>query len=158
MPVLLIFSCRAGKKAENYDRIQRVEADDPVLEAIAEEARKTLPRFIRTMRNPQKGEKQFRIKCPFEADRGSGFGREYLWLADIRFENGNYYGAVASRPYYIRRLAPGSRTAFSMDDIADWMYVKDGKIAGGLSIKYLIEKIPPLDRDAELNSLLEFFE
>ena len=135
----------------------RFASGDPVLDEIALEARAAISDFIRHMRNPQKGEEQFRIKYPFPADSGSGIDKEYIWLSGITFKNGRYYGCVANRPYYISGIKEGSEAAFSMDDIADWMYLRNGKIVGGRSIKYLIEKIPPLDRDEEMERVLSSF-
>jgi citrate synthase len=52
---------------------------------------------------------------------------------------------------------------FAISRVAGWCahrmeeIISGGRIIGGLSIKYLIEKIPEMDRDAQLSSLLEKF-
>ena len=156
---LLVSSCReASTPPEKSDRIIRSDSGDPILDEIALEARETISDFIRHLRNPHKGEERFRIKYPFRADSGSGIDKEYLWLSDITFMNGSYFANVANRPYYTSGIELGSEVTFFMDDIADWMYIRNGKIVGGRSIKYLIDKIPPLDRDEEMERLLGLFE
>ena len=147
----------SSAELEISDRTVRSASGDPALDEIAQEARETVSDFIRHMRNPRKGEEQFRIKYPFPADTGSGIDKEYLWLSDITFRNNRYFARVANRPYYTSDLEPGIEVIFSMDEIADWMYLKNGKIIGGRSIKYLIEKIPPIDRDEEMERILGFF-
>jgi uncharacterized protein YegJ (DUF2314 family) len=107
-----------------------------------------MPSFLRKLQNPGPGEANFMVKCPFPADEGSGFRFEEIWLRDISFAGGVYSGALANQPYYVGPLKTGGRVSFAIDDISDWMYTKDGRIVGGLSIKYLIEGIPELDRDA----------
>jgi uncharacterized protein YegJ (DUF2314 family) len=46
---------------------------------------------------------------------------------------------------------------FSIEKISDWMYLKDGRIVGGESIKYLIERISETERDAELIAFYQLF-
>jgi uncharacterized protein YegJ (DUF2314 family) len=160
--LLLCAACggkaRASVPALNIDRTLGVDVSDAELLSIALRARESLPRFIWRMQNPGGGERDFRVKCPFPADGVSGFYREYLWLGDISFRDGAYYGRVLNRPLYVSGLREGALSSFSVDDICDWMFFKDGKIKGGLSVKYLIEEIPPHERDEELERLLELFD
>jgi len=162
---LLVPACRETSKSSvnpgesgKIGVTVRSSSGDPILDEIAFEARGAISVFIRHMRNPQKGEEQFRIKYPFQADSGSGIDKEYLWLSDVTFKHGKYSALVANRPYYTSGLEPGDEVFIMMDDIADWMFLRDGKIIGGRSIKYLIEKIPPIDRDEEMERLLRLFE
>ena len=157
---LLSGACReAGRNEEPaLEPALQAENTDEGLAAISAQAQETLPEFFIRLGKPAGGESQFMVKCPFPADPGSGYGKEYLWLQNIRFRDGVYSAEVSNRPFYIEGLEAGSTVAFSLDDVADWMYVRDGRIEGGLSIKYLIERIPELDRDREMDSLLKLFE
>jgi uncharacterized protein YegJ (DUF2314 family) len=139
------------------DPTLHLDQNDAELDRIAEQARATLPVFVRRLRHPMDGDDNFRIKCPFRADSGSGFSREQLWLSDIRFKNGAYFGTVTNTPFYISGLKKGDTLSFSIDDITDWMYTRDGKIIGGLSIKYLLEQIPENERDKEQREVLSLF-
>jgi uncharacterized protein YegJ (DUF2314 family) len=98
------------------------------------------------------------VKVPFAADEGNGLGREFLWLADVRYGDGVYSGTVASRPFYIEGLERGARVSFEAADIADWMYLRDGRIVGGRSVKYLIEMTGEIDRGGGMAELLNLFE
>jgi uncharacterized protein YegJ (DUF2314 family) len=162
LPLLLCLVLGGCKKEEaplfRRDHTRRTHSGDEALERIARDARERLPLFLKHLQHPLRGEEGFSVKYPFAADPGSGFLREYLWLGDIVFREGVYYGRILNRPYHIGALEAGMEVPFSFDDIADWMYVKKGAIIGGFSIKYLIEAIPPLDREEGLNRILELFE
>jgi uncharacterized protein YegJ (DUF2314 family) len=125
---------------------------------IAANARDTLPLFFRHLLRPAKDESDFSVKYPFRADIGSGFSMEQLWLKNITFKDGVYYGVLANNPFYIASMKKDDTVSFSADEITDWMYVKNGKIVGGLSIKYLLEQIPEHERGGEQKEILQMFE
>jgi uncharacterized protein YegJ (DUF2314 family) len=161
IPVLVLFSCGSGSPAEPAgvrDPVLYVGQSDEALKEISRWARETLPVFIRKLQNPAEDEGNFRIKYPFASDPGSGFGHEHLWLGNITFKDGRYYGTILNKPYYIMGLNAGDLTAFDIDSISDWMYTKGNAILGGRSTKYLIERIPELDRDAETSAYYRRFQ
>ena len=125
---------------------------------IAASARDTLPLFFRRLLRPAKDESDFSVKYPFRADSGSGFSMEQIWLQNITFKDGVYYGVLANDPFYITAMKKGGIVSFSADEITDWMYIKNGKIVGGLSIKYLLEHIPEHERGDEQKEILQMFE
>ena len=119
-----------------------MDQNDEELTHITKNARDTLPVFFGHLLRPGNGESGFRVKYPFRADGDSGFNMEQLWLCDIRFKDGVFYGDVANTPFYISALHKGDTVSFSAADITDWMYISNGKIVGGASIKYLLEQLP----------------
>jgi uncharacterized protein YegJ (DUF2314 family) len=163
--ILLLLSC--GKRPLRFlpdpvpvlaaDPTLHRDQDDAELARIAENARDTLPVFFRRLRRPLAGDGNFRIKYPLTADSGSGFGREQVWLADIRFKDGRYSGILASAPYYVSGFTGGDSVRIDMEEVTDWMFTQGGKITGGLSIKYLLEQIPEPDRDEEQRRILGMF-
>jgi uncharacterized protein YegJ (DUF2314 family) len=132
-------------------------ADREILR-IADEARAGLPVFFRQLSRPEAGESNFSVKYPFFADEGGDVGTEHIWLTGIYSKNGRYYGKLAGVPVHLSGLKKGATVTFTADDITDWMYVKDGKIVGGFSIKYLLEQIPEDKRSEVQDKLLEMFE
>jgi uncharacterized protein YegJ (DUF2314 family) len=147
-----------GGKTEIHETVRLADTDDPELARIAEQAQETLAEFFTCLQRPRKGERDFMVKVPFTAEEGNGIYREYIWLRDIYFRDGLFYGTVANRPFYIDSLAIGSLASFDTDDIADWMYFRDGTIVGGRSVKYLIELTAEIDRSALHADLLNLFE
>ena len=143
LPPLIFFSCQKQDAGIPADRTTlHLDQDDEELARITEHARETLPDFFRHLLRPEKGESNFRVKYPFRADRDSGFNMEQLWLSDIKFKNGVFYGVVANTPFYISAIKKGDTVTFSAGDITDWMYTSNGTITGGYSIKYLLEQLP----------------
>jgi uncharacterized protein YegJ (DUF2314 family) len=140
------------------DPTRHLDRDDPELRRIAEDARDALPVFIRRLQSPLKGDGNFRVKYPFRADGGSGFGREQIWLENVGFRDGAYHGTPANTSFYVSALKAGDTVTFEIDGITDWMYTRHGKIIGGLSIKYLLEQIPEHERDDEQRAVLAMFE
>ena len=68
-----------------------------------------------------------------------------------------YYGIIDNTPFYISTMKKGDVVSFSAGDITDWMYISDGKIIGGRSIKYLLEQIAEHERSEEQRIILEMF-
>jgi uncharacterized protein YegJ (DUF2314 family) len=162
----LIFSCGKGPSWFPSNPAPMVEADptlhrdqdDEELARLAQNARDTVPVFFRRLQRPLRGDGNFRIKCPLKADGRSGFSREQVWLSKIRFQDGGYSGVLTNTPYYLSGLARGDRVEFNIEEITDWMFTHEGKINGGLSIKYLLEQIPEHERDEEQRRILGMFE
>ena len=112
------------------------------MDEAAERARAGFPAFLRRLQNPAADETHFRVKYPFPAEAESGFRFEEIWLGDIVFRDGRFFGTVANTPLSVKNLAPGDEVAFNADDIRDWLYVRDGRIVGGYSIPPLLRLLP----------------
>jgi len=119
-----------------------LDQEDEEMARITQHARDTLPIFFRHLLRPAKEEGNFMVKYPFRADRDSGFSMEQLWLSDIRYKDGVYYGVVANAPFYISSMQKGDTVTFNIDDITDWIYTSGENIIGGYSIKYLLDMLP----------------
>ena len=131
----------------------QVYQDDMEIARIAEDARNTLPDFFRYLTRADSG-KDCYVKYPFMADDDSGLNGEQIWLTGIQFRNGRYFGVLANAPRHLSGMKRGDRVIFEMDAITDWMYVRGGKIIGGESIKYLLEKVPENQRNDRERELL----
>jgi len=158
---LLLMSCDRQPVAfgsmEGTETAYTEQYDGEILQ-IAIDARRTLTIFLRQLSRGDPRESGFSIKHPFRADDGSGIATEQLWLGDIRFRDGEYLGVVADDPLYLSGLRKGDTVTLDMDAITDWMYLRDGKIAGGRSIKYLLEQIPESQRSEGQRKILRMFE
>ena len=136
----------------------RAEQSDEELIRIGEDARRTLPIFFRYLTRPEAGMDNFYVKYPFKADEDSGLAMEQVWLTGIHFKNGEYYGILTNTPLHLDEIKKGDTVTFDIDEVTDWMYVLDGKIAGGRSIKYLLEKIPESRRGDDQRKILQMFD
>jgi len=136
----------------------RIYEFDGELQRIAEHARDTINIFFRHMNRPGAGESNFSVKYVFPVNNGAGIGMEQMWLTNITFRNGRYYGIVSSSPVYLTGMRRGDRVSFNVDQIADWMFTRNGRIIGGQSIRYLLEQIPENERTEGQRSTLQMFE
>ena len=135
-----------------------VDQNDEEIMRIAENARRALPTFFRKLARPEQGASNFCLKYPLNTDDGSVEPkvREQVWIGNIRFKNNAYYGTLANTT-----SSPDGKkkdVIIDTDKITDWMYIKDGKIIGGRSIKYLLEKIPEEERKEDQRKILKMFD
>jgi uncharacterized protein YegJ (DUF2314 family) len=135
-----------------------VGQSDKEIEKITDNARRSLPIFFRNLNRPENGANNFYVKYPLSSDDGGVEPkvREQVWLGSIRLKNDAYYGTPANTPRSHGRKM--KRVNIDTDKITDWMYIQDGKIIGGRSIKYLLEKIPEDQRGEDQRRILRMFE
>jgi len=153
--IAALFSCEKQKIILTDRTVIHQDQNDQELLRITNNARDSLSEFFRHMLRPAKDERNFMVKYPLKTDANSGFYMEHIWLCDIQYKNGVYYGTAANTPFYISSIKKGDVIPFSMEEISDWMYIKGEKIAGGYSIKYLLEQLA--DRSEEQQHILEMF-
>jgi len=150
---LLFFSCDKNAVDRPSPEIE-VDQSDKEIEKIAENARRALPTFFRNLTRPEAGADNFFVKYPLSADDG---GTEQVWLGNIHFKEGIYYGRLANMPKLQSGRKKNNLITFDPDKITDWMYIQNGKIIGGQSIKYLLEKIPENQRSEDQRKILLMF-
>jgi uncharacterized protein YegJ (DUF2314 family) len=154
--IIIFFSC--DKSVTDASRRPsptfELERSDEEITRIAENARRALPIFFRNLARPEKGADNFFVKYPLSADDGA----EQVWLGGIHVKDGVYYGVLANTASSPGGMKKGDKISFVPDAVTDWMYVQDGKIMGGRSIKYLLEKIPETQRNEDQRKILKMFD
>jgi uncharacterized protein YegJ (DUF2314 family) len=155
---ILFFSCdKPGPDVSgNPAATIELEQTDEEIERIAENARRTLTIFLRNLARPEAGAGNFCVKYPLIADDGSRM--EQVWLANIHLKDGLYYGILANTTIRLDSIHKGDTINFEPDAITDWMYIQDGKIIGGRSIKYILEMIPENERSVDQWKILQMFD
>jgi len=150
--VIILSSCNRFFSVAAGSPTVEIGQSDKELDKIADNARNALPFFFRNLARPENGADNFYVKYPVTAEDGSV---EQVWLGKIRIKKGVYYGNLANKT-----MSPGGNKVkvIDTDKITDWMYIQDGKIMGGRSIKYLLEKIPEEKRSGDQRRILGMFE
>jgi uncharacterized protein YegJ (DUF2314 family) len=110
-------------------------------EAVAK-ARKTVRRFIHALQHPAPGETDFEVKKPFVL-KGDV---EHIWLSDVKFVGGRFQRKVDNQPTEIRDLTVGRVVSVNPDEISDWVYIKDGKLIGGYTIRAHYNELTPQEK------------
>jgi uncharacterized protein YegJ (DUF2314 family) len=133
---LIIFcfiSCKNSDKVEreNQPDIYDVKSTDKEMNAAIEKANQTLTNFNTALLNPEIEVKSLKVKFQNETDA------EHIWLSDIEFKDGKYSGVLDNEPEYITEYKIGDKVNVDSKNISDWMYIDNGKLFGGYTIKVL---------------------
>jgi uncharacterized protein YegJ (DUF2314 family) len=127
-----------------------VSVRDTEMNAAIARARASLPIFWVSYASPQPSETGHWLKVRFEAKP-----EECIWMNDVKaLGDGRYSGRFANRPMYLKGRALGDVAEFAEADIADWMFMRNGKIVGGETTRPLLDSLPKAEADAH-RALLE---
>lgn len=76
----------------------------------------------------------------------TGHTREFIWLTDVKFEDGKFKGTVANTPTMLNGIQLGEQRTVEKAKVADWKYENAGKTHGDFTLKILINSVPENDR------------
>ena len=131
-----------------------VPSDDAEMNAAIAKARATLPKFWSSFRKPGNGEERFTLKVHFRVDRPGDPRDEHIWVDSIEpLASGRLAGRLANDPHDIDGKF-GDRVEFGSEQISDWMFMRNGKIVGGETIRVLLPRMPKSQAD-DLRKQLE---
>ena len=117
--------------------IFRIEDRDEQMHRAVLKARRNVGVFIAALQNPATGQHDFEVKKPFVKDGEV----EHIWLSHVEFSGNRFHGLVDNHPKKIRGLKFGDRVSVNPDEISDWAFVDNGKLAGGYTIRVLSENL-----------------
>jgi uncharacterized protein YegJ (DUF2314 family) len=86
--------------------------------------------------------KKFALKTKFDSPDGA----EHIWVKDIEIKNGRYFGVIDNAPTSIPNLKVGD--AIEVHNITDWMYIDNGVLRGGYTIRLLRDRMSAEERKA----------
>ena len=131
-----------------------VPSADAEMNAAIAKARATLPTFWSSFEKPGNGEERFTLKVHFQVDRPGGPRVEHIWVDSIEsLASGRLAGRLANDPHDIDGKS-GDRVEFGSEQISDWMFMRNGKIVGGETIRVLLPRMPKAQAD-DLREKLE---
>ena len=110
--------------------------DDPKMLAATAEARRTWPEFVKAFRNKPENSESFAAKFPFDAPDQ----KEFMWVEVVSVKGDTVVGRLGNDPVWVKDLKLGDEVKMKVSDLSDWMYLKDGEIVGGYTVKVLMEK------------------
>ena len=110
--------------------------------AAFEEARARLGDFISALRAKNPNQQGLSVKA-FVGDESAG---EHIWLSSVEYKQGVFSGRIDNLPEIVTSLSLGDRITVPKDEISDWMYIEDGKLVGGYTIRALMKLTPPEER------------
>ncbi len=131
--------------------ILSVLAADAEMNAAIAYARDTLPTFWASCDAPKPTETGHALKVRFQV----GAEVEHIWVTDVKkLSDGNYSGRFANEPSDLLGDDIGDQVKFKQIDISDWMFMRNGKVVGGETIKALLKSMPKEEADA-VRALME---
>ena len=147
LTILLVSGC--GRQVQ--DKVVMVKKDDPKMNAAIAKACETARKFIGVLNDPQPNQSAFSVKM--EVDDGKQ--AEFMWLAPVQFDGQMFVGTLANDAELVHNVKIGQRMTVAPDKISDWMYVEDGKLVGGFTIRAMRDAMPD-DERSKLDSELPF--
>lgn len=144
--VLIIFCCVSCKNSDKVERenqptIYNVESDDKEMSEAIKKANQTLTDFNSALQNPKIEVKSLKVK--FETANGN----EHIWLSNIEYKDGKYWGILDNEPEYITEYKIGDKIEIDNSKISDWMYLENGKLFGSYTIKLLRSRMTENERN-----------
>jgi len=126
--------------------VVNVPNSNPEMAAAIAKARATLPTFWASYEAPKSSETGHSLKARFPNPKNDG---EHIWMAEVKkLPGGRYSGRFANQPRDLPGKRAGDLVEFTEADISDWMFMRDGKIVGGETIRVLLKSLPKADADA----------
>ncbi len=152
MSCMLALALLAGCGAKHpADRVTTVEDDDPQMNAAIDKARSSVNSFIQALKSPKPGQAGFSVKKPFQDDHGG----EHIWLTPVQYDGQNFQGMVNNEPVTVKNVKFGDRVSVAPTEISDWMYIDNGRLVGGETLRVLRNTLSPQER-AEFDQSMPF--
>jgi len=143
---IIFLSCKIDK-TERIERLNEPDIyilnnSDKVTDNAILLAQQTVNKFEKAYKENNDDFKDFSIKMPFRGTQGY----EHIWLSDIKYENNEFRGIVNNSPAFTREVNKGDTVIIDTKKISDWMYVENGKLIGGYSIRAMRDKMSVTQR------------
>lgn len=106
-------------------------------------ARLKLPHFWKVRAATANGESDFSLKVRIE----DGEKVEFFWCVDIKAKNGVVTGEIGNDAEIVKSVHLGQRITIKEADIADWLYIRDGKMIGNYTVRPLMKSMSKEELD-----------
>jgi uncharacterized protein YegJ (DUF2314 family) len=133
------------------DRVIDVAQDDQKMNAAMEMARSTVGTFTTALASPKPGQRSFTVKVAFS----DGKNTEHMWLSPVRFDGSKFHGTINNDPERVSHVKNGDDAQVEPSKISDWMFVEDGKLVGGYTLRVLRDGMSGAER-AEFDKSVDF--
>jgi len=146
--VFSLISCKDSNKIEreNEPAIYSVKSEDQEMNQAMTKANQTLNDFNTGLSNHNASNQA--LKVAFTNAQGT----EHMWIGTIELKDGKYSGILNNEPEFVKEYKSGDTIEIDASKISDWMYLENGKLFGGYTIKVLRNRMSEEERkqfDAE---------
>jgi uncharacterized protein YegJ (DUF2314 family) len=119
-----------------------VGEEDAAMNSAMEKARASVDTFIAALQSGKAVQSHFAIKKKFS----DGKHTEHIWLLPVTFDGTRFEGVVNNVPADLTGVAIGQNVMVEPNQISDWMYLENGKLMGGYTIRVLRDRMSPAER------------
>lgn len=71
-----------------------------------------------------------------------GQNSEHFWLSDVKYHDGRFIGTIDAQPQMVDGIVEGQVYDASVDDVTDWMHLRDGRMHGNYTLRVLLPRMP----------------
>jgi uncharacterized protein YegJ (DUF2314 family) len=118
--------------------IYTVKSEDNAMNEAINLAEKTFPQFKNAYNNRTTSIEYFSLKVPFEIPSG---GNEHIWAEIVSKTDSGYIGIIQSVPEQNIGVTFGDSIEIYQAAITDWLYVENGKLTGGYTIRAIRDRL-----------------
>ena len=137
---IFLFSCNQDQKVikrTGEPDVLQIEGTDARMNGAIKKANETLSLFDAVLASKDTSITGIALKVRFDTSNGG----EHLWLTDVTKKNGHYNGVIGNSPTATTAVKLGDTVLVPDEDISDWMYVEEGKLRGGYTIRVLRDQM-----------------
>lgn len=150
---LVLFGCARKsetEKDESPDPVVYLKSEDPGMAAATAKAKSTLGEFKAALAQRKPNTERYAVKIGFPYGKDN---REHMWVQDPRFHDDAVAGTLINEPVDVANLKLGQAVTAPAADVSDWMYVEGGVLRGGYTMRVLLDKMSPEERQKMLGQL-----
>jgi uncharacterized protein YegJ (DUF2314 family) len=118
------------------DTIRAGENGEAELQAAVDAARGSIGQFVEAFTDQKPGQDSFLVSVAFI--EGTRFER--IWISGLDVSGETLRGVVASEPA-LPGFSFGQPVEFTYPQITDWMYVEDGHLVGGYTMRVIRRRL-----------------
>lgn len=133
--------CSRTKQGDNYTS---VSADDQAMNEAIAKAKATSGDFVKALHEQREGTTDFYVKKPYPTPDG---GEEHMWIEVSGETNGVITGIISNDAEDTRVVKFGQQVSVKIDEISDWKYTDGRKLVGGYTVRVLLDRMPPKERE-----------
>jgi uncharacterized protein YegJ (DUF2314 family) len=142
--LLSLAACSRSSSDAPKDEVIYVKSGDATMAAAIAKAQASLESFRAVLAAPPANTKNFSVKVGFPW--GIKDDREHIWLTAPKLEATTVTGTINNEPVDATSVKVGEVVTAPLKDISDWMYVENGVLRGGYTLRVLLDKMSPETR------------
>ena len=130
-------ACRKTVRREGQPDYFPGRGQDLEMAQAIQAARESVDTFIAALSSPTANQTSFSVKKPFN----DGEQVENIWLSGVSFNGTKFSGRVDNEPVDVKTVRMGDIATAEKDEISDWFFVDNGKLAGGYTLRVLYARM-----------------